>query len=342
MIADNGTSVTDISGGARGLMNASHIFSFPSVPGVGLNNRTTNVVGGVMLGGSSGVNGLQTHRGMRNDYDSWGSFFGDSSDWSWDGLLPYFKRVYIHTEDLRPLVRRRGLHGWQAWQFHAPDPKLVDEFDINYDASFWGNTSKVHASFPTFYWPFLSIPASSVPKGIHRTDLTIEYEMAAYGEIDGVEFPPDSGAGLPGAFWYPTSADPRTMTRSLSRPGYWDEPHQRENYETITGHKVLRILFEDEVARGVSFVSAKATDDADVRNVTARKEVILSAGAIHTPQILQSSGLGSKALLESANIGVIADLPGVGANFQDHPNGGAVTFTCESRGLGSELPEDNH
>lgn len=90
---DNSSSVTTVSGGAGGLANASHIFSFPSTPQIGLNNRTTSVIGGVMLGGSSGVNGLQVHRGMRNDYDSWGSFFSESSDWSWEGLLPYFKKV---------------------------------------------------------------------------------------------------------------------------------------------------------------------------------------------------------------------------------------------------------
>lgn len=51
---------------------------------------------------------------------------------------------------------------------------------------------------------------------------------------------------------------------------------------------------------------------------TARLEVILSAGAVHTPQILQLSGIGPRDLLESAGIDVLVDLPGVGYNFQDH------------------------
>jgi choline dehydrogenase len=108
------------------------------VPQVNLNNRTTNVVGGVMLGGSSGVNGLQVHRGQKNDYDRWGAYFQgqNGSEWSWDGLLPYFKK---------------------AWNFHPPDEKLAKEFDIKTDSSYWGNTSGVHASFPTFLWPMLSM-----------------------------------------------------------------------------------------------------------------------------------------------------------------------------------------
>jgi choline dehydrogenase-like flavoprotein len=52
--------------------------------------------------------------------------------------------------------------------------------------------------------------------------------------------------------------------------------------------------------------------------VKARKEVILAAGGIHSPQVLQLSGIGPRKLLDSANITTVVDLPGVGANFQDH------------------------
>ncbi len=44
----------------------------------------------------------------------------------------------------------------QAWNFHPPISKLVNQFDIKYDTSYWGNSSNVHASFPTFSWPVLS------------------------------------------------------------------------------------------------------------------------------------------------------------------------------------------
>lgn len=50
-----------------------------------------------MLGGSSGVNGMQVQRGQKEDYDRWGSYFSDNSEWSWDGLLPYFKKVFMHN-----------------------------------------------------------------------------------------------------------------------------------------------------------------------------------------------------------------------------------------------------
>ena len=55
------------------------------------------------------------------------------------------------------------------------------------------------------------------------------------------------------------------------------------------------------------------------KSVKATKEVILAAGALHTPQILQLSGIGDNALLQSVGIETVVDLPGVGRNFQDHP-----------------------
>ena len=148
----------------------------------------------------------------------------------------------------------------------------------------------------------------------------IETLMAAFGEIPGVTFPPDSGAGLPGAFWYPTSSDPGPVLRSFARTGHWDGIEAvRQNYHTLTGHRVLKVLFKQGKAIGVSYVPASATSQAGALTVKAKKEVIVSAGTIHTPQILQASGVGPKSLLREADIDVVVDLPGVGSNFQDHP-----------------------
>lgn len=64
----------------------------------------------------------------------------------------------------------------------------------------------------------------------------------------------------------------------------------------------------------------------------AKKEVILTAGSLHSPQVLQRSGIGPSGLLEAAGIEVLVDLPGVGSNLQDHPAGG-VSFKCADRKL---------
>ncbi|KZL76326.1 glucose oxidase [Colletotrichum tofieldiae] len=285
----NSTSLNLVTGGMGGYRDPTLSFRFPSAPQVGLNGRSFGVVGGVMLGGSTGVNAMQLHRGQKEDYDRWGSYFSENSEWSWDGLLPYFKK---------------------AWNFHPPTPELAEQFDIKYDESFWGNTSGIHASFPTFHWPML------------------KHEVAAFGEIEGVDFPPDSGAGEAGVFWYPLSSDPATVTRSMARKGHWDGIEAaRDNYETITGQRVLKVLFEGETAVGVSFVGANSTTVEGARTVKAKKEIVIATGAIRTPQLLQRSGVGAKSLLQAAGIDVVIDLPGVGHNFQDHPVGAGATFT---------------
>jgi choline dehydrogenase-like flavoprotein len=176
------------------------------------------------------------------------------------------------------------------------------------------------------------IPPS--PPGKKYTDqlLTIipENQVKAFKDIPGATFPPDSGSGQPGVFWYPTTEDPVTITRSFARTGHWDGI-SRWNYETITGSRVINILLRDSVATGVAFVPSSATSATsdNTRIVKARKEVILSAGTIFSPQILQSSGIGPRSVLEAANITVKVELPGVGSNFQDHPLGGNPTFFCE-------------
>ena len=233
---------------------------------------------------------MMTVRGTEDDYNRWGKFFSNSSDWSWAGLLPYFKK---------------------ALNFHPPDATVAKSVNMTWDTSFWGNTSGVSTSWPTYQYP--------------ATKSVID----AWREVPGVEFPPDSGSGKPGVYWYPQFMDPKTVTRSYARTGHYSNQN-RPNYHLVTGQKVTKILFDGTTATGVSFVAVSALKGASpaVATVIATKEVILAAGGIHSPQILQLSGVGPKSLLTSANIPVIADLPGVGQNFQDHPMIQA-SFSCK-------------
>ena len=121
--------------------------------------------------------------------------------------------------------------------------------------------------------------------------------------------------------------EPKNATRSHSRTGHWDWIHRR-NYHTITGSKVLKVLFKGNTANGVLFVPSGSTNVTNPTTVRARKEVIIAAGTIHTPQILQASGIGPKSLLDAAKIPIVVDLPGVGQNFQDHPLPGSINFNC--------------
>src|SRR5690242_17272504 len=115
--------------------------------------------------------------------------------------------------------------------------------------------------------------------------------------------------------------DSRTVTRSYARTGHYSNVQPRSNYHLLINTKVRRLLIDSKskVASGVEFQSVNSTT---LQTITANLETVLSAGSVHDPQLLQLSGVGPKALLESAGIDVIVDLPGVGQNFNDHSNMG--------------------
>jgi choline dehydrogenase len=277
----NSASIRTVQGGFMGMSDASLLYNIESVPQTNLQNRTIAVLAGKVVGGSSAVNAMMTIRAAAADYSRWGSFFSDASHWSWDGLLPYFKR---------------------ALNFAPPDAAVTKSANITYDASFWGNTSGVYAGWPSFQYPGTTA------------------QVEAFKGIPGVPFVKDSGSGEPGVYWYPTFMDPSLVERSYARTGHHDKAANRTNYHLVTGSKVLRVLLEGTTATGVSFVPVGSSSNSTSETIVgARKEVIIAAGGIHSPQVLQLSGIGPSKILSAANITTVVDLPGVGQNFQDHP-----------------------
>ena len=90
---------------------------------------------------------------------------------------------------------------------------------------------------------------------------------------------------------------------------------KRTNLEILTGALVHRIVLRGDRAVGIEFVQS-----SPVATVYAEREVILSAGAINSPQLLQLSGIGAAAQLAAAGIDTRIELPAVGANLNDHPD----------------------
>ncbi|MBV6304397.1 GMC family oxidoreductase N-terminal domain-containing protein [Candidimonas humi] len=105
----------------------------------------------------------------------------------------------------------------------------------------------------------------------------------------------------------------RRGVRWTSAKAFLHPVAQRSNLTVITGAQVRRIVFEGRRARGVEFLQ-----DGQLLQAHARAETILSAGSIGSTQLLQVSGVGPGALLQSLGIPVVHDLPGVGENLQDH------------------------
>lgn len=105
----------------------------------------------------------------------------------------------------------------------------------------------------------------------------------------------------------------RKGSRVSSASAYLHPVMHRPNLKVLTDSRALRVLMEGGKATGVEFLRR-----GQISLVQARCEVIVSAGAIQSPQLLQLSGIGPAALLRQYQIPVIQDLRGVGSNLQDH------------------------
>ncbi len=106
---------------------------------------------------------------------------------------------------------------------------------------------------------------------------------------------------------------PNPITRVSAASAYLKEARRRPNLRVITDAHVHRITFNGRRATGVEYEQGGVRAAA-----TARRQVILSAGSIGSPQILQLSGIGDGEHLRSLGIEVIVPLTAVGENLQDH------------------------
>ncbi|KAF2015792.1 GMC oxidoreductase [Aaosphaeria arxii CBS 175.79] len=269
--------------------NPRYAFQILSQKEPGLNNRSFTVTVGKIVGGCSAINAQMFDRGSAADYDAWGDVAGEGyreAGWSWAGLLPYFKK---------------------STTFTPPTKDVAEKYDYTYDMdAAWGGDGGIQAVYPPFQWPGEKI---------------IRH---AWNELGVPTQKEGSGGDAFGVIWFPSSQDAQTQTRSYARTGHYDNVANRSNYHLLVGHAVNDLVLaeassgeEQWEARGVR-IQAVDGKNASVITITSDQEVILAAGAVHTPGILQRSGIGPKDVLGAANIPVRLELPGVGQNFQDH------------------------
>lgn len=147
---------------------------------------------------------------------------------------------------------------------------------------------------------------------------------------------PNNGTAA-GGMLIPNNISPDSQTRSYTRLDYYDVfIDNRPNFHVMTHQHVTRILVDVPSApisprnylAGVWANGVEYFTDGSltIHNVSCSREIILAAGAIHTPQILEMSGIGDLDILSQFDIPAIINLPGVGNNFQDHPYVGVAYF----------------
>ncbi|KAJ5164414.1 uncharacterized protein N7500_006244, partial [Penicillium coprophilum] len=113
------------------------------------------------------------------------------------------------------------------------------------------------------------------------------------------------------------TVDPNSGLRSSANNEYGRLASQRANVSIITRATTRRVLFSS-VSNKTMVTGAEFLYDGKITSIQATKEVILAAGALHTPKLLELSGIGAKDRLESLGIPLVSDQPAVGENLQNH------------------------
>ena len=221
-------------------------------------HRSIPVPRGKVLGGSSSINGMLYVRGQSQDYDTWAQL--GNRGWSFDDVLPYFKKSENNVD------RPTELHG-------VGGPLQVEDLSETY--------------------PILDAFIDAA-------------EEAGYPKN------PDYNGTTQEGFGYYQVTQKGGRRYSVSR-AFLDPIRGRANLKVETDAFARDVIFEGNKALGINY-----TVHGFPRAARARKEVILCAGAIQSPQILELSGVGQPELLREHGIDVRHELAGVGENHQDH------------------------
>lgn len=174
------------------------------------------------------------------------------------------------------------------------------------------------------------LPVTDLPEPHPIADAFIEAASST-----GVPRNPDfNGRTQEGVGYFQATAR-RGLRRSTART-FLRPVMNRPNLHVQTGAQVGRLLFEGAgpTLRAVGVVYVK---DGQEHRIMARREVVLSAGAIQSPQILQLSGVGPAEVLQRHGIRVVHQLPGVGENLQDHLQGRLIYETHQPITLNDDM-----
>lgn len=252
---------------------------FKTEPDPGLNGRSIHYARGRVIGGCSSINAMIYMRGQASDYDRWVQATGDSS-WGWKESLEIYKKLESYYQ------------GENQWH---------------------GASGEMRVEAPRVRWDILDAwRKAASEQGIASID----------------EFNRGDNAGC--AYFQMTQ---KKGVRWSMADAFLHPVTHRKNLTILTQTQILKVLTRPISAQtanqpryqGGAWANApleafgvEALMNGQKVRITARDQVILSAGAVSSPHLLQVSGIGPAKVLSHLGIPLVLDLPGVGENLQDH------------------------
>ena len=261
----------------------------------GLNGRTLRYPRGKVLGGCSSINGMIYMRGQSRDYNQWAAIT-DDPQWRWDQCLPYFK---FHEDHHQGATETHGAHGVPAALLNpqAHDDTASAEYFRILKARKAGGEWRIEKQ--RLSWGVLDAFAQAAQQA--GVPASADFNQGNNEGVGYFEVNQKSG-------WRWNTA------QAFLRPTCYGRP----NFELWTQAQVARLVIETDADGGKRCTGVKVWDGHQLVTATATREVALSAGSIGSAQILQLSGIGAANSLKQNGVEVMHDLPGVGANLQDH------------------------
>ncbi|MDP9077725.1 MAG: GMC family oxidoreductase N-terminal domain-containing protein [Bacteroidota bacterium] len=211
-----------------------------------------------------------------------------------------------HEDD----YNRWAKDGNKGWDFESVLPLFKKTENWTGEASdFHGTGGPIHLTLPT---------------ELHFIDKAAQEAAQSYG----IPYKTDMNSRSPGSV-SPTSMTIKNGRRCSAFNGYLQPVLHHENLTLITGAAVTKLILAGDKCTGLTYIKNGRTYE-----VSAKTEVVLSAGTFESPRILMLSGIGPKEELKALGIESTVDLPGVGRNLQDHP---MLQLTFKAKQLLGEL-----
>jgi choline dehydrogenase len=246
--------------------------------------------------------------------NAWFSLWGSSVDWAYqtvpqpgtDGAVQAWPRgkVLGGSSGINGMMHVRGDRAsYDAWE-------AAGATGWNYDSllPFFQRSEHAEAGDPRFRGQHGPMRVATPSP----TDPLWEATFEAAVEM-GHDFNPDSNAGDGGGTSW-SEVNVVDGRRQSAADAYLTPILDRPNLTVVTDARAERLLIEGARCTGVEYRTGEGSQTA-----LAAREVVLTAGTIGSPQLLLLSGIGPAEHLRELDIAVVADLPGVGANLQDHP-----------------------